>query len=104
MNTRAGNDGSGARAVTRRDVLKTGLAVGLGLGAASLMAAIPTSTPTAAAAGMYGGHATVLSYAYPEVWDPHLGGNLAVTAAVSPLYNQVVEFNPLIPREVIGDF
>jgi len=32
-----------------------------------------------------------------------MGGNLAVTAAVSPLYNQVVEFNPLNPSEVIGD-
>jgi peptide/nickel transport system substrate-binding protein len=103
MNTRAGNDGSGARAVTRRDVLKAGLAAGLGFGAVSLTAVIPTSTPTAAAGGVYGGHATVLSYAYPEVWDPHLGGNLAVTAAVSPLYNQVVEYNPLNPSEAIGD-
>src|SRR6266851_4784501 len=100
MNRQAGSEGDGEREVTRRDVLKTGLAASLGLGAASLTAA--TLTP-AAAAPVYGGHATVLSYAFPEVWDPHMGGNLAVTAAVSPLYNQVVEFNPRNPSEVIGD-
>ena len=32
-----------------------------------------------------------------------MGGNLAVTAVVSPLYNQVVEFNPRNPGEVSGN-
>lgn len=55
------------------------------------------------AGGVYGGHATVLNYAYPEVWDPHIAGTLGAMAAISPLYNQVVEFNPLKPSEIIGD-
>lgn len=45
----------------------------------------------------------VLNYAYPEIWDPHLAGTLGALAAISPMYNQVVEFNPLKPSEVIGD-
>jgi peptide/nickel transport system substrate-binding protein len=69
----------------------------LTLALAGSRVAAATATP------VYGGHATLLNYAYPEVWDPHLGGNLAVNAAISPLYNQVVEFNPLKPDEVIGD-
>jgi peptide/nickel transport system substrate-binding protein len=100
MPRRADNQRDGGREVTRRDVLKTGIAAGLGRGVASLTAALPTPT---GAAPIYGGHATVLSYAFPEGWDPHLAGTLAVMAVVSPLYNQVVEFNPLNPREIIGD-
>jgi len=57
----------------------------------------------AASAPVYGGHATVLNYAYPEVWDPHLAGTLGALGSISPLYNQLVEFNPLKPSEVIGD-
>src|SRR5215470_3185780 len=100
MHRRASHQGGGGRELTRRDVLKTGVAAGLGLGVASLTAATPAS---AVAASVYGGHATVLSYAFPEAWAPHMGGNLAVTAMVSPLYNQVVEFNPRNPSEVSGD-
>ncbi len=100
MNRRAGHEGDAERAVTRRDVLARGWAAGLGLAAASLMAG---AMPTAAAGGVYGGHATLLNYAYPEVWDPHIAGTLGAMAAISPLYNQVVEFNPLNPSEVIGD-
>jgi peptide/nickel transport system substrate-binding protein len=59
--------------------------------------------PAAAPTPVYGGHATVLNYAYPEVWDPHIAGTLGALAAISPLYNQVVEFNPLNPGEVMGD-
>jgi peptide/nickel transport system substrate-binding protein len=103
MNRQAGNQGETHREVTRRDVLKIGLAAGLGLGAAALPAAVtPVSTATAAE-GVYGGHATVLNAGYPEAWDPHLGSNLTANAAVSPMYNQVVEFNPLNPSEIIGD-
>ena len=50
-----------------------------------------------------GGHATVLNAIYPEVWDPHIAGTIGPLAAVSPLYNQVVEYNPLNPSEIIGD-
>ena len=98
MQSQASSASNHGRQVTRRDVLKTSLATGLG--ATALRAAAPAP---AAAAGVYGGHAFVLNYAYPEVWDPHIAGTLAANAAISPMYNQVVEFNPLNPREVIGD-
>jgi peptide/nickel transport system substrate-binding protein len=99
MNRRVGNDGGGEREVTRRDVLK----IGLGLGAASL--AMTTLTPMAAPspAGVSGGHINILNVGYPEVWDPHIAGTVLANAAVSPLYNQVVEFNPINPSEIIGD-
>ncbi len=45
----------------------------------------------------------MLNYAYPEVWDPHIAGTLGALGSISPMYNQVVEFNPLKPDEVIGD-
>ena len=102
MNRQAGSAGDGGREVTRRGLLKTGLVAGLGLGAASL-AAVTTPTRAAAAGVVYGGHATILNVGYPEAWDPHVGGNLTVNAAVSPLYNQVVEYNPTKPSEIIGD-
>ena len=85
---------------TRRDVLKYG--TGLGVGAAALAtASFPAAT--VAAAPKRGGHLVVLNYAYPEVWDPHIAGTLGALASISPVYNQVVEFNPLKPDEVIGD-
>jgi len=101
MDGRAGNQADQEQQVTRRDILKTGVVSGLGLSAATLTA---MGRPTlSAAGGIYGGHAVVLNYAYPEIWDPHLAGTLGALAAISPMYNQVVEFNPLKPSEVIGD-
>jgi peptide/nickel transport system substrate-binding protein len=88
--------------VTRRGVLKTGLLTAVGLGGASL-AAVEPRVAIAAPEGKRGGHGYVLNYAYPESWDPHISGTLAANAAISPMYNQVVEFNPLNPKEVIGD-
>src|SRR5262249_61285443 len=61
------------------------------------------STTVTASVGVYGGHVNILSPGFPEVWDPHLAGALLADAAISPLYNQVVEFNPIKPDEVIGD-
>jgi peptide/nickel transport system substrate-binding protein len=72
-------------------------------GAGLLLILMAFWTPGALAAPVYGGHATVLNYAYPEVWDPHIAGTLGAMAAISPMYNQVVEFNPLKPSEVVGD-
>jgi peptide/nickel transport system substrate-binding protein len=40
---------------------------------------------------------------YPEVWDPHIAGTVFALAGVGPVYNQVVEFNPINPKEIIGD-
>ena len=72
MPRQTGDEGGSERAVTRRDVLKTGLAAGLGLGAASLAMTTPTPTAAPAPAGVYGGHINLLNVGYPEVWDPYL--------------------------------
>ncbi len=84
--------------ITRRDALKAGT----GLGAAA-MAIAAQPAMTLAADEKRGGHLVVLNYAYPEVWDPHIAGTLGALGSISPVYNQVVEFNPLKPDEVIGD-
>jgi ABC-type transport system substrate-binding protein len=101
MTGRAGDQRNHVYDITRRDILKRSLGAGLGLAAASLTAGpLP---PTATAAGVSGGHATILNVGYPEGWDPHLAGTVLANAAISPLYNQVVEFNPIKPTEIIGD-
>jgi peptide/nickel transport system substrate-binding protein len=101
MHTGAGDEEGGHREVTRRNALKGSLTTGLGLGATALLRAARPSA--VAAAPVYGGHAVVLNTGYPEVWDPHLAGTIYALAAISPMYNQLVEFNPLNPSEVIGD-
>jgi peptide/nickel transport system substrate-binding protein len=101
MTKRAGH--RNGREVTRREVLKTSLATTLGVGAAALTGPIVSTTPAAAATPVSGGQATVLNYGYPEVWDPHLAGTLGALGSISPMYNQLVEFNPLNPDEIIGD-
>jgi peptide/nickel transport system substrate-binding protein len=102
MHTRGGDEKAVEREVTRRHVLKAGLAAGLGFGTMTLW---ETAMPTrpAAAAPVYGGHLTILNAGYPEVWDPHLAGTLFALVAVGPVYNQVVEVNPINPKEIIGD-
>ncbi len=89
--------------MTRREVLSTSAAVGLGAGAVSLAGAAWPERVQAAETPVKGGKATVINYGYPEVWDPHLAGTLGALGSISPMYNQVVEFNPLNPSEVIGD-
>jgi peptide/nickel transport system substrate-binding protein len=84
--------------ITRRRVLHRSLMAGVGLGVTPLL-----SMSRAAAQSRASGHAVILNYAYPEVWDPHLAGTLAANAAISLMYNQVVEFNPIKPHEIIGD-
>lgn len=99
MRRQAEHHGDGPRQVTRRGVLKAGL----GLSAAALVGAgLPTSEVTAAEP-VAGGQATLLNYGYPEVWDPHLAGTLGALGSIGPMYNQLVEFNPLKPSEIIGD-
>jgi peptide/nickel transport system substrate-binding protein len=102
MHRQAGNHAVDGCGITRRDILQTGLATGLGLGTAALLGAT-SRPPIAAAAPVSGGHLTVLNAGYPEVWDPHMAGTLLALAGVGPIYNQVVEFNPLNTTEVIGD-
>jgi len=102
MNTRAGDEETIDREITRRHVLQAGLAAGLGFGALTL---VETAMPprTAAATPVSGGHLTILNAGYPEVWDPHIAGTVFALAAIGPVYNQVVEFNPNNPKEIIGD-
>ena len=40
----------------------------------------------------------------PGLWDMHFAGHLTATAVpAGPLHNQLVEFNPVNPTEIIGD-
>ena len=75
MSRRAGQARDGERKIRRRDVLKAGLAAGLGFGAMALWEMALPPRP-AAAVPVYGGHVTILNAAYPEVWDTHLAGTI----------------------------
>jgi ABC-type transport system substrate-binding protein len=99
MRRQAEHHGDGSPKVTRRGILKAGL----GFGAAALTVTGLTTLDVTAAAPVAGGQATLLNYGYPEVWDPHLAGTLGALGSISPMYNQLVEFNPLKPSEIIGD-
>ena len=70
----------------------------------------PTATPAPAldprallVAARYGGDVVMTGPAFPEGWDPHKGGVSQVAAATSPLLNNVVQYDPLNPGELIGD-
>ena len=64
---------------------------------------IPTAETTFAGVGVQGGHARFLTTEYPELWDPHLMGTIVGLEGGSPLYNQVLEFNPISPDIIIPD-
>ena len=67
---------------------------------------LPTPTPTPApkfTGGVQGGSLRYLTVSMTEQWDPHRASNLSANAAVSPLFNQVVHYNPVNPTEIIGD-
>ena len=71
---------------------------------------VPVAQPTPTAPPVmaklepkYGGVVPMTALGDPTGWDPHMGSNVEDLSAVSPMYNQVVEFNPLNPTEVIGD-
>ena len=63
----------------------------------------PSASPAPEVVGIHGGTAQMLAFAPPEAWDPHQAGNLSANAAASPLYNQVVEYDPIRPDQIIGD-
>ncbi len=73
----------------------------------AISADTPTPIPTAALTftdiGIQGGHARFLTTEYPELWDPHLMGTIVRLEGGSPLYNQVVEFNPISSDIIIPD-
>ena len=69
----------------------------------------PTATPAPATdprallvAARYGGNVTFSSL-YPGHWDPHKGGVSQIATATSPLLNNVVQYDPNNPSELIGD-
>ena len=72
-----------------------------------VVAVPPTPGPTATSApkvvGVQGGDLRLLAPGYAEAWDIHPISTVVALVAVSPLYNQVMEFNPIKPSEVQGD-
>ena len=71
-------------------------------------AATPTPQPTMdarnlAIAARYGGMIPMSGFNDPGGWDPHSAPNNHSLHAISPMYNQMLEYNPLNPREIIGD-
>src|SRR5262249_46776590 len=85
----------------RTSMLRSRASLPVSLVAAALLMAPALNAPAPAAGA--GGHATVLNVFYPEVWDSHIAGTIGPLAAFSPLYNQIVEFNPIKPTEITGD-
>ena len=63
----------------------------------------PTPTDPPSLPGISGGSYPIINSGFPARWDPHLAATLPEIGAISPLYNQVVEFNPVKPDEIIGD-
>lgn len=63
----------------------------------------PTAAAAAKPAGVYGGTGRVLGPGYPEVWDPHIAGTNLALSGFGPMYNQVVEYDPVRPGKIIGD-
>jgi peptide/nickel transport system substrate-binding protein len=58
--------------------------------------ATPEPAPTATPEPSFrmGGFLVAPNNAAPETWDPHAGGGTTEATASSPLYNQIVEYNP----------
>jgi peptide/nickel transport system substrate-binding protein len=60
--------------------------------------------PEAPTGAVFGGTAVGLNTCYVVKWDPHQEGTLCgLAVGFGPQYNQVVEYNPLDPTEIIGD-
>ena len=60
-------------------------------------------TPTPQGGGIIGGEANILVVGFVGTWDPHQSGGGSANEAISPLYNQLVEYNPISPTDIIGD-
>ncbi len=79
---------------------------------AAAATAVPQAQPTAAAAapwvgiapgGKRGGVVAAYAVGNPGVWDPHRSPSGASMEHISKLYNQVMQYNPIKPGEIIGD-
>ena len=67
---------------------------------------VATPIPAAETVGIQtGGVISAMAYASARVWDPHLASSLSDIIWISPLYNQVIEFNPETddPFDLRGD-
>jgi peptide/nickel transport system substrate-binding protein len=67
---------------------------------------IPTATPLPVVTGLvpkYGGIIPMTGFANPTGWDPHLGALVEDASAMSNMYNQLVEYDPIKPDQIIGD-
>ena len=68
--------------------------------------ATPLPTPTIEPVGgpRYGGVVPANAFRAPSHWDPHAASGSADTHASSPMFNQILEYNPINPDpEIIGD-
>ena len=70
--------------------------------------AIPVPTPTPAPAffvegAVYGPVAQFQESQNPDSFDPHGGNHRPDNGASSPMYNQLIQYDPLNPTELIGD-
>ena len=71
---------------------------------------LPTSTPEPAMVmpawrkeGKQGGILIQSTIGSQNLFDPHQGGGTLVASASSPLFSQLVKFNPVKPDEIVGD-
>ena len=80
---------------------------------APVAAATPVPTPApvpegaawigVAEGGKHGGTLPAYHIGNPGVWDPHRSPSGASMAAISKAYNQVLQWNPIVAGEIIGD-
>lgn len=79
---------------------------------AQVQGSIPTATPIQATAPVIdwvsrGKHGRTMNWVArnnPGFWDVHYGASLTTTLTPSgPRFNQLVEYNPVNPEEIIGD-
>ena len=62
-----------------------------------------TSQPAPPSDSRTGGIVSLLAHSNPLTFDPHRGANATDVGSFSPLYSQLVEYNPINPSEIIGD-
>jgi ABC-type transport system substrate-binding protein len=71
---------------------------------------VPTATPVTGFVapdwvkdGKQGGVLLQSTLGSQDLWDPHQGGGTLVASASSPLFSQLLKFNPVQPDEIVGD-
>ena len=64
--------------------------------------AVATPKPVALTA-KHGGVVLATGFRNITGWDPHTAPDIPEIIAISPMYNQLVEYNPVNPSEIIGD-